>query len=504
MLRLSPARHYPALVRGVLKALLPFAAVGCASRNVVDAESLRRITGDPSTQTQPIVLENVRIIDGTGASAIDRGWIQIERGRIVAMGAGDAPTVPNANVADLAGKTVFPGLSDMHVHIGRLAQAKWMLKALLAHGVTNVKEPGNWAGPDGVNHDIPLKRWLTTDSITPHVYISGWTMSGPPSRPMSAGPELQRMIDNNLAIGVDFFKTHQGISLAGMTQVSKAAKAHNIIHTGHVPDNVRSIDALDSGLVVIEHLGIQPSEISDAPNTAGRSVWANIDLNSAAVQRALNEWEKRKDRFFIDPTLVVASQFVVRSGLLGDWPHDTSSRIYTAAMRRQWLTGREPGGRPDLPASQQSTAPRALTDSAKAAAIRSQRNQARFVTLAYRRGIRVLTGTDMPIARLTPGESLLRELELFVLEGGMKPEEAIHASTGMAAKVFRRTDRGIIAPGQAADLVIVNGNVSADIRAVRRIEHIVLGGRFLDPSRLLAEARTIAALDTAELAPYEP
>ena len=107
MLRIHPARHCPALIRRAFKALLALAAAGCASRGLVDAESLRRISADPSTQRQPIVLENARIIDGTGASAIDRGWIQIERGRIVATGAGDAPTVPNANVADLAGKTVL-------------------------------------------------------------------------------------------------------------------------------------------------------------------------------------------------------------------------------------------------------------------------------------------------------------------------------------------------------------------------------------------------------------
>ena len=488
----------PVLVRRVMLPLL--VALGCTSRASLDPATLRRLSENPAAQARPLVLANVHIIDGTGAPAIERGWIEIDRGHIGRMGAGSAPALGDAQVVDLAEHTVYPGLSDMHVHIGRLSQAKWMLTAMLANGVTSVKEPGNWAGADGVNHDVYLRQWLATNPLVPHVYVSGWTMSGAPGHPMDSGPALRKMIDDNIALKVDFFKTHQAITRAGLAEVSRVAKQRNVYHTGHVPAYVRSMEAVDSGLTVIEHLEFRPSEVTgvETDSTPHRRFWADADLDSPTVQHLVAEWERRKDRFFFDPTLSIYQSRAVQRGLRPDWPHNDEARVVSPAMQRQRSAGKEPG----ISVGQNGWGP-PPTDSEKEAYARAARNEARFVAMVYRRGVRVLSGTDMPLARLAPGEGLLRELEIFV-EGGLTPLEAIHSSTGVAAQVFRRTDRGTIAPGQVADLVIVRGNVATNISAIRNIEHVVLGGRFLDPAALLASARALAAADTAALAPGEP
>jgi imidazolonepropionase-like amidohydrolase len=75
----------------------------------------------------------------------------------------------------------------------------------------------------------------------------------------------------------------------------------------------------------------------------------------------------------------------------------------------------------------------------------------------------------------------------------LTPVEAIHSSTGGAAEALRNKTRGVVAAGQEADLIVVDGNAAADIAAVQRIERVVIGGRIYDRARLLEEAATLAA-----------
>lgn len=115
-----------------------------------------------------------------------------------------------------------------------------------------------------------------------------------------------------------------------------------------------------------------------------------------------------------------------------------------------------------------------------------------FVRLLHERGFRLLTGTDTAVISLVPGASLHWEFELLA-GAGLSPVEVIHASTGAVAEALRNKTRGTITPGEEADLVIVRGNVAADIRATKDIEQVMLGGRLYDRARLLDEAAQLAA-----------
>ena len=102
------------------------------------------------------------------------------------------------------------------------------------------------------------------------------------------------------------------------------------------------------------------------------------------------------------------------------------------------------------------------------------------VTALHRAGVRILAGTDAnaavgPPASITHGESLHHELELLV-DAGLSTVEAIRAATSLPARCFGLTDRGEIAPGMRADLLLIDGDPTVDIRATRRIRHIWCGG----------------------------
>ena len=102
------------------------------------------------------------------------------------------------------------------------------------------------------------------------------------------------------------------------------------------------------------------------------------------------------------------------------------------------------------------------------------------VAALYRAGVPIVLGTDANQSPGVPanvpyGESVHRELELLV-EAGLTPAEALHAATGAAADRFGLPDRGRIAPGLRADLLLVDGDPTTDVTATRSILAVRLAG----------------------------
>jgi imidazolonepropionase-like amidohydrolase len=101
----------------------------------------------------------------------------------------------------------------------------------------------------------------------------------------------------------------------------------------------------------------------------------------------------------------------------------------------------------------------------------------------------VLAGTDCPNVAIVSGFSLHRELELLV-RAGLSPMEAIVAATRRPAERLGKSDVfGTIAPGRAADLLLLAADPLADIRNIRRIERVIVGGIVYEPGKLLEGLR---------------
>jgi imidazolonepropionase-like amidohydrolase len=114
----------------------------------------------------------------------------------------------------------------------------------------------------------------------------------------------------------------------------------------------------------------------------------------------------------------------------------------------------------------------------------------RNVKKLFDAGVLLVAGTDAPYPGDYYGEGLHRELELLV-EAGLTPLQAITAATGNAAKfIGPAADWGVIAPGKAADLVLVRGDPSVRVGATRDIVTVVQGGRVVDRARLRYDPRT--------------
>ena len=351
-------------------------------------------------EPQPLLITGATLIDGTGADSIEDAWIHVNGDLIAAVGRGRAPAIPDARVISLRGKTVIPGLSDMHVHLVDLVGAKWMLTLFLAHGVTTIRDVGN-----RFDNLAAIRRWMPENEPVPRLYISGQMMDGS-SRDLTFlthGSSLQSELEDNLAFGVDFLKIHNWFSTLALEQIIDFANEHDIYLAGHVPLCMTTVAAIDAGMKILEHVRLRPWEVLDDPEIVARypvdlvllkrtGYWAYFDPDTSALKRTLEAWEKRRDRFFVDPTFVVrwagAYEYECEE-LLGE-----KLELVSTAMLRSWRRSVGSYGGRDLNPEER--------EGIKA----SLEKMMAFIGMAHERGIRMLTGTDTPTQWVIPGYSI--------------------------------------------------------------------------------------------------
>ena len=447
-------------------------------------------------QAPPLLLTNAWLIDGTSAPVVENAWVRIEGDRIAAVGHGTPPSIPDALVMNLQGRTVLPGLMDTHVHLRYLEQARWMLKLLLAHGITTVKDTGSSLG-----NVVEIRRWMEGEESVPRVYVSGPILSGSQDDLQFLKEEdgTAILVQDNVSFGVDFIKTHNWVSSQALRQIVRFAKGHGLYVTGHVPLGMTSIAAIDAGLRIIMHTStLRASEVLDDPELVARypidlpyplrwGYWAHFDPKATTVRRTLDAWEKRKQEFFFEPTLAVLEGMASTHDPEGQQKLELQ-RLVSPLWRKVW----------------RETPPVKLNQEQIVEARAAVAGMVAFAGLANAQGIRIVTGTDSAggPSWVVAGDSLHRELELLV-EAGLSPVEAVRCSTSTAAEALTAPNRGTIARGKRADLVIARGNVSADISAIREIELVMLGGRLHRRTQLLEEAAGWAEEHQTEIVEQE-
>lgn len=420
-----------------------------------------------------LALINVQVVDVREGVIHAGSTVLLEGTRILAVGPSDAVAVPEgAHIVVGEGRFVIPGLWDMHVHtLWDPSLENIFLPLFVANGVTGVRDMG---GVPSLTHDWP-RRIDAGELLGPRIVAAGPILDGDP--PLHAdvsvgidGPEAARAAVRKVREeGYGFAKVYTLLSREAYFALAEEAGRLDFPFAGHPSGWITPVEASEAGQHSIEHLAY------------GQPDGADIDLACVDGDGCVELLQTfvRNGTWQV-PTLVLlrAKAYSEESSYI----EDPRLRYMPAVVRA------------DFEASRARRMKQATPERVARWRLDWSRNL-RLVGLMAAAGVPLAAGTDTGVLFSMPGFSLHDELELMV-ESGLSPAQALRAATVGAAELLGlERDTGTIAPGMAADLVLLTANPLEEIRATTAIDGVVRAGRWMDREELdgLLERVALAA-----------
>ncbi|PYX50893.1 MAG: amidohydrolase [Acidobacteria bacterium] len=449
--------HFEAIREGYESGLGDFVGRAGADGMSALAELSKGIAG---SRAATIAIVGGTLIDGTGAAPVPDAAVVVQKGRIVAAGPRSKIKIPKrATVLDAHGKTILPGLWDMHAHF---EQVEWG-PIYLAAGVTTVRDCGNeFEFITAVRDAIAQGRGLGPRLLLAGIVDGTSTYTIGVERVDS--PE-QALIWTRRYHSAHFqqMKIYSSVKLEELKVVADEAHHLGMTVTGHVPEGLTAYQVIEAGQDQINHIGyIADMMKGPLPENASRldrfKAGANIDLESPEAQKALAFLKAHHT--VVDPTIAL-------------------SEFFTATTAKPPASF-EPGVNkvaPELAEQLTDVAP--PTDRSEIVEKVFEKELA-IVGALHKTGIPVVAGTDQTV----PGHSLHREIELYV-QAGFTPMEAIQAATIVSARAMGLDkESGTIEKGKRGDLILVNGNPLEDIHQIRNVEYVITNGTMFHTAEL--------------------
>ena len=451
--------------------------------------------------TPKVILEHVRVIDGTGAAPVPDQNITIEGGKITAISAGaDQPATEGTTILDLRGYSVLPGIVGMHNHLFYLARPNFAAdgsfngpflfqqmtfsapRLYLANGVTTMRT----AGSIEPQTEVKLKEAIESGAVPgPHLDVTGPYLDGPGNPNLQIrgliGPDDARQTVAYWADrGVTSFKAYKNITRAELAAAVQEAHRRGLKVTGHLC-SVTYEEAAEIGIDNLEHgffvnTALDPGRKPDTcSQSQGDYTLEHMAPGSAEANRLI--------------ALLVRHHVAVTSTLPGtaaSLPRGEASADGKPAIRPSVLQAMSPSLRETTLYSRNRPANRTAQANGAQLLRRDMDLEHAFVAA----GGLLLAGPDPSgLNGLIPGFGDQREVELLV-EAGFTPLEAIRIATLNGATFLgRQNSIGSIAAGKNADLVVVKGDPSARIVDVENVEIVFKDGVGYDTGKLLESVR---------------
>lgn len=410
------------------------------AQNLVSREAPGEINAVPGPQEERwIALSGATLIDGTGNPPIEDSVVLIRGNRIIAAGTRTGTPIPaQAEVQDVTGLFLLPGLIDAHFHLSN----QDLPSLFLQNGVTSIRDPGGaWFD----TYD-PV---LNLDRSIPRIFLSGPHLDmPPPAYPSDAvlvrdPMETERTVNRWIDLGASAIKVYFRLSLDLIRVACETAHTRGVPVTAHL-EIVPADQAIDAGLDGIEHItsvgnALIPDRASEAyrremladngyRRTGRYRMWESIDLKHPRVSRLLD---------------LIVNRGVILSPTL-------------AIFERQ-------ANDPEVEEFQ----------------VKGFQKMMEFTGMAARAGARVVVGSHSSVPYAEQGEAYFREMELLA-ESGLTPMQVIQGATALNATFFRMSDRlGTVDSGKIADLILIDGDPLEDIRNMRRVQRVMLNGRWV-------------------------
>ena len=447
-----------------------------------------------SVDASVLVLNHVRVIDGTGAAPKEDQAVVIANGKIQSIGpAASAQIPPGAQTLDGSGDTVFPGIVGMHDHLyytdsaavqygpnHKLSEPGLIVAPIpfsgprlyLAAGVTTMRTTGSiepYADLKVKSRiDANLMPGPSIDATAP--YLEGAPTIFAQMHELTGPDDAKRMVDYWAAEGMTSFKAYMNITREELGAAIQQAHAHKLKLTGHLcsvtwPEAIAlGIDDFEHGPVFADTEFVADKKPDVCP-TGGSSAWAKQDVNGAPVQELIRNLVSH--HVAVTSTLPVFEAGVPGRPKLQQRVLDAMS----AESAQSYLTAR---GRVALDAPMTGL----------------MRKEMDFEVAFVKAGGLLLGGPD-PTGNggALPGFGDQREIELLV-EAGFSPIQAIQIATENGAVYLGQQDRiGTLAPGKQADIVLIKGDPSKSIADIENVETVFKAGVGYDSKKLIDSVR---------------
>jgi hypothetical protein len=412
---------------------------------------------------------DVTVIDVDRGERLAQHTVVIRNGRIDALGPSGTTAVPDgAEIVSGRGQFLMPGLWDMHVHLGGYEGARRNLSLLLTNGITGVRD---MASP---LDDVLRLRQEVRDAaaVGPRLVVAGPLLQGPLPQQLrmpllisiETTAQAASTVDMLRTRAVDFIKVQDALPRDIYFAIAAAAQRNRLPLAGHIPPTVTAIEAANAGQDGIEHLGgrfhgvyVSTSRDEQQLLRDGTRMYAEAiqaierkedpspsSLQAPYVRRLLESYDEEK-------AASLWKLFVLR----GTWQCPT-----LVTRRRLWEQERE-----------------RLNDDDQRAGAEMIRRDLDLVAAMHRAGVRLLAGTDLPLA---DGRSSLPDELALLVQAGLSPLDALRTATRDAAEFLGQGNQlGMIAQGKSADAVLLEGDPLLDIANVKRIAAVITAGRLL-------------------------
>ena len=432
--------------RGAEAALPTLRAIELRYRDANGAALGRRLAPAPASA---IVIAGGDVFDSERGTIRPRTSVLIRGTRIEAVGPADSLTIPaGATVIDATGKTVMPGMWDMHSHMFPTSQTTRAVSDLAA-GITTIRDLASDADMATSLRDRSAAGILAAPRLVLAGFIEGPGRWAGPTEAI-AGTEEQALawIARYDSLGYKQIKLYNLIQQDLVPAIAREAHRRGMRLSGHVSRGLSTPAAVRLGFDEINHIAFLLSTFYPdslylpemrAYSAVSSAVAPYFDADSPEFSAMLELFKQRGT--VIDPTVNL------------------------------WLSARAQGG----------TAPPNVGIPAPASDSLAQRADATFLKIIkrlYDAGVTIVPGTD--------GSSYNAELENYE-RAGIPAAQVLRIATIVPAQVMKDDGQyGSITPGKVADLFIVDGKPAERVADLRRVERVIRAGRVYESKALRA------------------
>lgn len=443
-----------------------------------------------------IAITHVSVIDVASGATNPDNTVLVVGNRITYAGPGASAKIPDgATIIDGRGKFLIPGLWDMHVHAFAHLFSEFAGPLMIANGVTGARDMGYY-----IDTTLRWKADIAAGRVIGPRLVAGARVDGAENKvPFAAhvitAEDGARAVDTlaekkDRSRRADFIATYPWISREAYFGIVSEAKKLGVPVAGHVPYSVSVVEASDAGQRSLE----REDDLMRACTSRDSLLRAQFGDTSAKAKGGLAQLRAHarlirasydaarcreviatlaRNHTWVTPTLVVYQPYLHFFDSAST--HSERAKYVPGMVQGGWVAG----------------ASAATADDSIVARSYFSFDRVRDLKNA---GVKLLAGTDVPQAFVSPGFSLHDELELLV-RSGLTPLEALRTATYNPPEFLGALDSlGTVAEGKLADLVLLDADPLADIRNTRRISVVIADGRVFDQA---ARAELLKGVETA-------